>query len=53
MIVSDIKETFIEKLKDITWMEKSVVRLAIEKVHRIVQKIGYPTQVGVISDVGF
>lgn len=44
-IVSDIKEMFIEKLKKTTWMDKSVVKLAIEKVHKIVQKIGYPIKV--------
>jgi endothelin-converting enzyme len=44
-IVSDIKEMFIEKLKKTKWMDKSVVELAIEKVHKIVQKIGYPTKV--------
>ena len=36
---------FIEKLKKTTWMDKSVIELAIEKVHKIVQKIGYPTKV--------
>jgi endothelin-converting enzyme len=44
-IVSDIKEMFIEKLKATKWMDKSVIELAIEKVHKIVQKIGYPTKV--------
>jgi predicted metalloendopeptidase len=44
-IVSDIKEMFIEKLKKTTWMDKSVIQLAIDKVHKIVQKIGYPTEV--------
>jgi endothelin-converting enzyme len=44
-IVTDIKEMFIEKLKKTTWMDKSVIELAIEKVHKIVQKIGYPTKV--------
>jgi endothelin-converting enzyme len=44
-IVSDIKEQFIEKLKVTTWMDKSVIKLAIDKVHKIVQKIGYPTKV--------
>lgn len=44
-IVSDIKDTFIEKLKATTWMDKDVVNLAIDKVHKIVQKIGYPTKV--------
>lgn len=44
-IVSDIKDQFVEKLKVTTWMDKSVVELAIEKVYKIVQKIGYPTKV--------
>jgi endothelin-converting enzyme len=44
-IVSDIKEMFIEKLKVTKWMDKSVIELAIEKVHKIVQKIGYPNKV--------
>ena len=44
-IVSDIKDQFIEKLKVTTWMDKSVIKLAIDKVHKIVQKIGYPTKV--------
>ena len=44
-IVSDIKDKFVEKLKVTTWMNKSVIELAIEKVHKIVQKIGYPTKV--------
>lgn len=44
-IVSDIKEMFIEKLKITSWMDENVVDLAIEKVHKIVQKIGYPTKV--------
>lgn len=44
-MVTDIKTEFIEKLKRTKWMEKSVQDLAIDKVHNIVQKIGYPTQV--------
>jgi len=43
-IVSDIKDMFIEKLKVTPWMDKSVIDLAIDKVHHIVQKIGYPTK---------
>ncbi|CZR58105.1 related to endothelin-converting enzyme 1 [Phialocephala subalpina] len=49
-IVSDIKETFIGKLQKTTWMDKSVIELAIEKVHKIVQKIGYPTKSPDIMD---
>ncbi|KAK5267642.1 hypothetical protein LTR96_006970 [Exophiala xenobiotica] len=41
-IVSDIKDQFVEKLKVTEWMEKEVIELAINKVHNIVQKIGYP-----------
>ncbi|KPI34534.1 Endothelin-converting enzyme 1 [Cyphellophora attinorum] len=43
-IVSDIKTEFIEKLKKTEWMEKEVQDLGIDKVHNIVQKIGYPTK---------
>jgi len=42
-IVSDIKDMFIEKLKVTKWMDNEVIDLAIDKVHKIVQKIGYPT----------
>jgi endothelin-converting enzyme len=45
-IVSDIKDVFVDKLKATTWMDQSVIKLGIEKVHKIVQKIGYPTKVG-------
>ena len=43
-IVSDIKQQFIKKLKAAEWMTKDVRNLGIEKVHNIVQKIGYPTK---------
>jgi endothelin-converting enzyme len=49
-IVSDIKDTFIDKLKVTDWMDKEVVDLAVEKVHKIVQKIGYPTKSPNIMD---
>jgi endothelin-converting enzyme len=48
-IVSDIKGQFIEKLKKTEWMEQEVVNLAIDKVHNIVQKIGYPDKVSTID----
>lgn len=44
-IVSDIKDQFVEKLKITDWMDDSVKDLAIDKVHNIVQKIGYPDKV--------
>lgn len=43
-IVSDIKTQFIGKLKNADWMTEDVRELGIEKVHNIVQKIGYPTK---------
>lgn len=48
-IVTDIKDMFIEKLKATTWMDGEVIKLAIEKVHKIVQKIGYPTKVRILN----
>ncbi|KAF2275386.1 zincin [Westerdykella ornata] len=49
-IVSDIKALFIEKLKKTQWMEASVIDAAINKVHNIIQKIGYPTKSPDIMD---
>ncbi|KIX02232.1 uncharacterized protein Z518_08171 [Rhinocladiella mackenziei CBS 650.93] len=49
-VVSDIKEQFIEKLKATAWMENEVIELAIQKVHNIVQKIGYPDKSPNIMD---
>lgn len=43
-IVSDIKYEFISKLDSAEWMSPEVRKLGIEKVHNIVQKIGYPTK---------
>ncbi|KAI4197005.1 MAG: hypothetical protein LQ350_006192 [Teloschistes chrysophthalmus] len=43
-IIHDIKDQFAEKLKNAEWMSKDVRDIAIDKVHRIVQKIGYPTK---------
>ncbi|KAI4257384.1 MAG: hypothetical protein L6R42_005701, partial [Xanthoria sp. 1 TBL-2021] len=43
-IIHDIKHQFVEKLSVAEWMSKDVRDVAIEKVHRIIQKIGYPTR---------
>ncbi|KAI4218935.1 MAG: hypothetical protein L6R36_008664 [Xanthoria steineri] len=43
-IIHDIKQQFVEKLSVAGWMSKDVRNVAIEKVHRITQKIGYPTR---------
>lgn len=40
-IGTDIKEMFTEKLKTVEWMDKGTTKLAIEKVHKIVQKSEY------------
>lgn len=49
-IVSDIKDLFIQKLKDTDWMDEETTSKAIDKVHNIVQKIGYPTESPNIMD---
>ncbi|KAL8687391.1 MAG: hypothetical protein Q9218_006423 [Villophora microphyllina] len=41
-IIHDIKDQFAEKLQAKEWMSEDVRAVAIEKVHRIIQKIGYP-----------
>lgn len=43
-IILDIKDEFSKKLNHSEWMTESVRQLAIEKVHLIRQKIGYPTK---------
>ncbi|KAL8709903.1 MAG: hypothetical protein Q9225_007376, partial [Loekoesia sp. 1 TL-2023] len=43
-IIHDIKDQFVQRLRVTEWMSKDVRAVAIEKVHRIVQKIGYPTR---------
>ncbi|KAL5435389.1 hypothetical protein PMIN07_011990 [Paraphaeosphaeria minitans] len=42
-IITDIKTEFAKKLKATKWMDKATTKQAIDKVHNIVQKIGYPT----------
>jgi endothelin-converting enzyme len=43
-IIHDIKDEFSRKLNASEWMTESVRKLAIDKVHYIRQKIGYPTK---------
>ncbi|MCJ1477383.1 hypothetical protein MMC13_006054 [Lambiella insularis] len=50
LIVTDIKSQFIKKLGAAEWMSPDVRQLAINKVHNIVQKIGYPTKSPNIDD---
>ncbi|KAK3372274.1 hypothetical protein B0H63DRAFT_291212 [Podospora didyma] len=50
LIVSDIKDEFVKKLKATEWMDDETTSKAIEKVHNIVQKIGYPTKSPNIMD---
>ncbi|OTB04317.1 hypothetical protein M426DRAFT_320912 [Hypoxylon sp. CI-4A] len=42
-IIIDIKNQFITKLNDLSWMDDSVKKLAANKVNNIDQKIGFPT----------
>jgi endothelin-converting enzyme len=43
-IVTAIRTEFTKKLKAVDWMDDQTTEKAIEKVHNIVQKIGYPTK---------
>ncbi|KAL8698497.1 MAG: hypothetical protein Q9224_001823 [Gallowayella concinna] len=43
-VIHDIKNQFVKKLLTAEWMSKDVRDVAIDKVHRIIQKIGYPTR---------
>ncbi|KAI4194985.1 MAG: hypothetical protein LQ346_003564 [Caloplaca aetnensis] len=43
-IIYGIKDQFVEKLRGAKWMSPEVRDVAVEKVHQIVQKIGYPTK---------
>jgi len=52
LIVSDIKDEFIKKLKAAKWVDDQTTEKAIEKVHNIVQMIGYPTKSPNIMDPG-
>ncbi|OLN86985.1 Endothelin-converting enzyme 1-like protein 1 [Colletotrichum chlorophyti] len=49
-IVTDIKTEFTKKLKATKWMDKETTKKAIDKVHNIIQKIGYPTKSPDIMD---
>ncbi|KAK7193250.1 hypothetical protein DPSP01_008151 [Paraphaeosphaeria sporulosa] len=49
-IITDIKSEFAKKLKATKWMDKATTKKAIDKVHNIVQKIGYPTKSPDIMD---
>jgi endothelin-converting enzyme len=49
-IITDIKTEFAKKLEATKWMDKATTKLAINKVHNIIQKIGYPTKSPNIMD---
>ncbi|KAI5379256.1 hypothetical protein J4E82_001769 [Alternaria postmessia] len=49
-IITDIKTEFAKKLNAADWMDKDTTKKAVEKVHNIVQKIGYPTKSPDIMD---
>ncbi|USP78574.1 hypothetical protein yc1106_05848 [Curvularia clavata] len=49
-IVKDIKTEFTKKLNAAEWMDDDTTKKAVEKVHNIVQKIGYPTKSPDIMD---
>ena len=41
-IVKEIEETFIQGIPLVAWMDDKTREIAIEKVRKIVQMIGYP-----------
>jgi endothelin-converting enzyme len=49
-IITDIKTEFTKKLNAADWMDDDTTKKAVEKVHNIVQKIGYPTKSPDIMD---
>ncbi|KAF1934863.1 endothelin-converting enzyme 1 [Clathrospora elynae] len=49
-IITDIKTEFSKKLNAAEWMDNDTTKKAVEKVHNIVQKIGYPTNSPDIMD---
>lgn len=49
-IITDIKTEFAKKLNAADWMDDDTTKKAVEKVHNIVQKIGYPTKSPDIMD---
>jgi predicted metalloendopeptidase len=44
-IIKDIENVFIENLKEVKWMERKVIDLAVRKVRNLRTKLGYPTMV--------
>lgn len=46
----DIKHQFVSKLNGLSWMDDVVKKLAVNKVNKIDQKIGYPTTSPNITD---
>lgn len=49
-IINDIRTEFIKKLEGADWMDKNTTEKAVEKVHNIIQKVGYPTKSPNIMD---
>ena len=49
-VIQDIRDQFAVKINGSEWMSEDVRGLAIEKVHSIRQKIGYPTKSPNIKD---
>ncbi|KAF2819217.1 zincin [Ophiobolus disseminans] len=49
-IIADIKTEFAKKLEAVDWMDDETTERAVEKVHNIISKIGYPTKSPDIMD---
>lgn len=49
-VITDIKTEFSKKLEAAEWMDDKTTEQAVQKVHNIIQKIGYPTKSPDIMD---
>ena len=49
-VIQDIRDQFVVKINGSAWMSEDVREVAIDKVHSIRQKIGYPTKSPNIKD---
>ena len=43
-IIVSLKDAFIKRLPQLDWLDEETREKAIEKVNRIIQKIGYPVE---------
>jgi len=42
-VISDVRTAYVHKLNTVSWLDEPTRAKAIEKIHLLVQKVGYPT----------